>query len=317
MKPIIFGRNVQGASHKRTETECQDSYKKIEMDGDAVVLSVADGHGSKTCLYSKTGSNIAVNVFCKEMENLYGGYHDNLEALLTFLKRDGDTKIAQQIHAEWKRRVLAIHKKYKRDIPKLENGEINEREIYKLYGTTLLGLMITPLFVFAFQIGDGDITCVDNAGVKQFLISDKILGTETHSLSKIDAWENAITVLYRRESFIQENLLFMLSTDGFSNSYRNEEEFKKTCTDYFEMIKQYGVKEVCNNLKDWLDETSEQGCGDDITLLMAYFADDSNSELMQFDGDKLEPEDASSYDLSDETEDGIDEGTKGSCCSIG
>lgn len=276
MKPIIFGRNVQGASHKRTEIECQDSCKKIEINGDAVALSVADGHGCKTCLYSKTGANMAVSVFCKGMENLYGGYHDNLEALLTFLKRDGDTKIAQQIHAEWKRRVLAIHKKYERDIPKLENGETNEQEIYRLYGTTLLGLMITSLFVFAFQIGDGDITYVDSAGAKQFLISDKILGTETHSLSKIDAWKNAITVLYRREGCIQGNSLFMLSTDGFSNSHRNEEEFKKTCTGYFEMIKLYGVQEVLNNLKDWLDETSGQGCGDDITLLMAYLAGDSN-----------------------------------------
>lgn len=63
----------------------------------------------------------------------------------------------------------------------------------------------------------------------------------------------------------------MLSTDGFANSYKNEAEFKKTCQDYYDMIKQHGPSAVDANLKAWLEETSELGCGDDITLLMAYF----------------------------------------------
>lgn len=37
------------------------------------------------------------------------------------------------------------------------------------------------------------------------------------------------------------------------------------------MIKQHGPSAVDANLKAWLEETSELGCGDDITLLMAYF----------------------------------------------
>ena len=68
MKTIIFGKSVQGASHKRTNTECQDSMKKMRLSDEAVVLTVADGHGSKTCPYSKAGSSIAVNSFCKVMK---------------------------------------------------------------------------------------------------------------------------------------------------------------------------------------------------------------------------------------------------------
>lgn len=56
----------------------------------------------------------------------------------------------------------------------------------------------------------------------------------------------------------------MLSTDGFANSYKNEAEFKKTCQDYYDMIKQHGPSAVDANLKAWLEETSELGCGDDI-----------------------------------------------------
>ena len=60
----------------------------------------------------------------------------------------------------------------------------------------------------------------------------------------------------------------MLSTDGFANSYKNEAEFKKTCQDYYDMIKQHGPSAVDANLKAWLEETSELGCGDDISAML-------------------------------------------------
>ena len=36
MKRIVFGESVQGASHKRVDKECQDSFKKIEFDDGTV-----------------------------------------------------------------------------------------------------------------------------------------------------------------------------------------------------------------------------------------------------------------------------------------
>ena len=62
----------------------------------------------------------------------------------------------------------------------------------------------------------------------------------------------------------------MLSTDGFANSYVSQEEFYKTCREYYEMIGQHGYEAVRDNLEKWLKETSELGCGDDITVVMAY-----------------------------------------------
>ena len=272
MKRIVFGECVQGASHKRADLECQDSYKKIEFDDGTVIMAVADGHGSKSSPYSKTGSTVAVNVFCKVMKNFYNSYADDTEMLLTYLNREGDTKVAQAVDSEWKRRILKVHADRKREVPLNKDGEKDKPEIYKLYGSTLVGLMITPTFLFAFQIGDGDITYVDDGGVDQVLQSDKILGTETHSLCKVDSWKKAISVVRRRNADEILPALFMLSTDGFSNSYKNEQEFIKTCTEYYEMIKEHGANVIDANLKTWLSETSEMGCGDDITVLMAYYA---------------------------------------------
>ena len=288
MKQVVFGRSVQGASHIRSETECQDSYKRTICDDGTIILSVADGHGSKACPYSRTGSRIAVNVFCSILKNLYDGYAGNTEQLLTYLNREGDTRISKAIDAEWKKRVIEAHRKNKREISVLENGMDDLSGIYKQYGTTLLGLLITKSFVFAFQLGDGDICYTNADGVEMVIEPDKILGVETHSLSRENAWEKAITIV--RRISIEDTLpaMFTLSTDGFANSYKNENEFRTTLNDYLAMINEHGVKTIVDNLPAWLSETSSMGCGDDITVLFAYYSSSDDNHEMPADNAESE-----------------------------
>jgi len=271
MNRQIYGVSVQGASHVRNQIPCQDNFKQLQVSDHAVILAVADGHGSTSCPYSKTGSKIAVNVFCAIMEDLLNGFVDNEEQLLTYLNREGELTIAQDIDAEWKRRVWKAHIDNKREKPLDDNGEIDKAAVYKQYGTTLLGLFITERYIFAFQLGDGDMVYVDASGVQPIIEGDKILGTETHSLCKLDAWKKAISMIRMREE-TEAPHLFMISTDGFSNSYRTQEEYFVSCKDYYALILEHGFEAVAGQIKDWLKETSELGSGDDITLALAYFA---------------------------------------------
>lgn len=273
MTRSIFGESVQGASHIRSGKECQDSLKRIEKDEDTVILAVADGHGSDSCPYSKTGSYVAVNVFCKILNDYLDTYAEQPEMLLTFLKREGDTKVAQAIDAEWKRRILKIHTNYKRETTLDAEGIKDKEAIYKLYGSTLIGLVLTKEFLFAFQLGDGDIIKVSESGVENVIEADKILGTETHSLSKLESWKKAITFIKKHDDVQHLPVMYMLSSDGMANSYKNEDEFKKTCNDYYALLKEHGVKAVSGSLKEWLNETSELGCGDDVTALFAYYTE--------------------------------------------
>lgn len=271
MKRMIFGESVQGASHIRNRVVCQDSYKVVKASEEIALIAVADGHGSASCPHSKTGSKIAVNVFCRVMENLLQNFSENMDFLMTYLNREGEIKVAQAIDAEWKRRVWKAHTDNKREKILDENGEIDKAAVYKQYGTTLLGLMITPTFIFAFQLGDGDIVYINEIKIQPVIEGDKILGTETHSLCKTDAWKKAITMIRNREVTEDMPYIYLLSTDGFSNSYRSEADFHITCRDYFNLIQEYGFDAVSSNLKNWLKETSELGCGDDITVVLAYF----------------------------------------------
>ena len=279
MKQVVFGRSVQGASHIRAGTECQDSYKKTICDDGTIILSVADGHGSKACPYSRTGSRIAVNVFCSIMKNLYDGYAEHSEQLVTYLNREGDTRISKAIDAEWKKRVIETHRKNKREIAAMEDGSDDLKRVYKQYGTTLLGLLITKTFVFALQLGDGDICYANASGLELVLEPEKMLGVETHSLSRDNAWEKAMTVVRRLD--LADNLpaMFVLSSDGFANSYKSEDEFHNTVIDYLKMINEHGAKAVEENLPLWLSETSSMGCGDDITMLIAYFSQDDEQKV--------------------------------------
>ena len=275
MRQIVFGQNVQGASHIRSGTPCQDSYRKKVCDDGAIILAVADGHSSRMCPFSSQGSRIAVNVFCSVIRNLYEGYVGNPEQLLTYLNREGDTRISRAIDTEWKKRIVECHRKHRREISSLENGEEDLTGIYSQYGTTLLGLLITKLFVFAFQLGDGDICYTSGAGLERVIEPEKILGVETHSLSSRNAWEKAVTCV--RRISLEDSLpaMFSLSSDGFANSYGSEEEFRAAIIDYLKMINEHGAEAVEENLPSWLSETSSMGCGDDITMLIAYFAADN------------------------------------------
>lgn len=274
MKRFVFGECVQGFSHIRSGTECQDSLKKLELEDGTIVMAVADGHGSRSCPYSKTGSEIAVTVFCEEIASTYHAYQDAPELLPSYLNREGSIRFAQSVEAEWKKRVLDAHTAMNREMPLSEDGQENYAAVYRMYGSTLLGLLITDTYVFAFQLGDGDITFTDSQGASYVVEGEKLLGVESHSLSSDGAWKKAVSAVRQRNWEELLPVMFMLSTDGFSNSFASDDSFIENCSAYFSMILEHGADAVAENLNAWLAETSQLGCGDDTTVLIAYFAPD-------------------------------------------
>ena len=274
MKRYICDGIVKGATHVRNQMPCQDNKKIVEISDKIAIVAVADGHGSAKCPRSDRGSMIAVNSFYKVMKSYlkaYGEEQEGASNLLTFLNREGDMRFAQDVCEEWQARVKQSFYKNKVDGMTDADGNIKWSSVFSLYGTTLLGMLITDSFVFSFQIGDGDISIVTKDEVEPLVEPEKFLGTETHSLARTDAWRKAVSSVHRREMEREESYMYILSTDGFANSYTSDAEYQKTCRDYLQMIQEYGAGTVQLNLKNWLTETSELGCGDDITVVMIYF----------------------------------------------
>lgn len=291
MMQRIIGESIRGYTHIQRNLECQDRKLSRELEDGSLVLSVADGHGSRSCPYSGTGAELAVNTFCKLIDELHSDFQNaedlvdfqnaedrsgfqNAEDLSGFLNHQGGLKFAQTVERAWKEAVQTIHREKGLPMPMTQTGEEDLNALYRLYGTTLLGLLIAPTFVFAFQIGDGDITYVDDGGVQPVVVADKLLGVESHSLCSREAWKKAVSAVHFRPWEQHLPCAFLLSTDGLSNSYADDEAFGQTCAQYFEALKTYGPDTVEENLPEWLSETSRLGCGDDTTLLMAYLAPD-------------------------------------------
>lgn len=297
MMQRIIGESIQGYTHIQRNLECQDRKLYRELEDGSLVLSVADGHGSRSCPYSGTGAELAVNTFCELIEELHSGFQNAGDLLSDYLNHQGSLKFAQTVERDWKEAVQTYHLKVGLPMPMTQTGEEDLNALYRLYGTTLLGLLIAPTFVFAFQIGDGDIIYADDEGVQPVVVADKLLGVESHSLCSREAWKKAVSTVrfqpweqhYFEETYGPDTAVstvrfppweqhlpcaFLLSTDGLSNSYADDEAFGQTCAQYFEALKTYGPDAVEENLPEWLSETSRLGCGDDTTLLMAYLAPD-------------------------------------------
>ncbi len=272
MEYFVFGRSIRGAAHIREGTACQDSCRKTLRGDGSVILAAADGHGSKASPYSRTGSRIAVNVFHRVMGSLCDSFEGKPDKLFSYLSREGESTLSRCVETEWKRRVIKRHRRNKRPFTLGSRGEKDLGALYRQYGTTLLGLMVTPTFLFALQIGDGDICCVRGGRAEKVIVTEKILGVETHSLCRENAWEKIGTVT-RRVRFAQPTL-FTLTTDGFANSYGSEEDFLAAVGDYRRILIDYGPGPVKSHLPVWLRETSDMGCGDDITMLIAYLPGD-------------------------------------------
>jgi hypothetical protein len=64
--------------------------------------------------------------------------------------------------------------------------------------------------------------------------------------------------------------MILLSTDGYANSFQNDTGFLKAARDIWGMLRSEGRDYVQRHLEEWLNQTSEGGSGDDITVGLIF-----------------------------------------------
>lgn len=266
MKTFSMGKSVQGASHVSSSVPCQDAHHIECLADGTIVIAVADGHGSAKCVYSDRGARLAADAFVEVILELIERTTDNREKLIQLFRQAGSTDVAKVVCMRWRKKINYSYKALKARA-KRDGDDIPEFST-ELFGTTLLGLVVAHDFIFAIQIGDGDISFVYESGVERVIEPTKILGTETFSMSNEEPWKYALSYFQRMEFAERVPCMFMISTDGFANSFINDDEYLVSCKDYYDTILEYGDKAVLDNLEEWLCQTSQEGCGDDITLVM-------------------------------------------------
>jgi Protein phosphatase 2C/Right handed beta helix region len=271
----ILGQSVLGASHTRSGLPNQDAilWKQNPKKGVPLILAIADGHGSEKYFRSDTGAQFAVQAAEQEMQNFLRGVATHsistIEDLAEQLPRNIVGRWNELVEEHWIDNPLT--KKEWQWFTKRENvkarKDIGENHTIP-YGTTLLTVVVTETFILYLQLGDGDILTVFTSGkVIAPIPGDKRhLANETTSLCTPDAARNFrshFQKLVRRRP-----ALIMVSTDGYSNCFRDKEGFFKVGLDIWEIIRneESGLKKVEESLEGWLTKATQTGSGDDITL---------------------------------------------------
>ena len=271
----IIGKSVRGASHIRTGLPNQDAIAWIHGKGSTfpLIVAVSDGHGSAKYFRSHIGSQLAVEIALALSEEFLNGQPD-LNNLST-IKRTAEERLPQEMARRWR---VAIEGHVESN--PLAAEELNALEMSagtaareaivanpaQAYGATILTVLVEESFIVYLQLGDGDILLVSEQGeVERPLPKDeRLFANETTSLSSRNAWSD-----FR---FGFQGLagappaLILVSTDGYANSFVNEAAFFKVGKDVLEILLSDGIETVERSLEPWLEEASETGSGDDITL---------------------------------------------------
>ena len=285
-KWAIHGTTVRGTSHTSEHVPNQDSiYWILSTQKDIGILSVADGHGSETYFRSNIGSKIAAKIATQTMFRFFTKNHissTNLSGVRDIIR----FSIPRLLVKNWNNEVgnhISKNPFTTDEVSKFLKGDASAKNKLDThpqiaYGSTLLTAIVTKEYILLFQLGDGNILIVDeyrnvispfekkieNGDEENFIVPLNY----TNSLCMNSSWLKFNVGIY--SSYDLKPNLILLSTDGYYNSFKDEMGFRKIATDYLDIINNYGQQYLRRRLQLLLNETSQKGSGDDITLGYLY-----------------------------------------------
>jgi Protein phosphatase 2C len=236
-------------------------------DESPLILAVADGHGSRPHPRSHLGARYAVVQFAALAEEFTGYCRtlgprepESLRKLMAYAQQD----LPRRIVANWTRQALGHWDRY---ADPSEEAQLTERQKLRLYGTTLVGAVLTPHLFAAWQIGDGDLTVIeyDGAVSRPLAPTEPDIGDETESLCEPDAWRQVR--VHWAPVFEPDRMprLISLSTDGLSKSFASDDGFTTFVSGVDQRIAAEGAEAVRDSLPGWLTQAAGHS-GDDTTF---------------------------------------------------
>ncbi|MFK4065626.1 protein phosphatase 2C domain-containing protein [Streptomyces sp. NPDC029674] len=263
---------VKGVAKKYS----QDRGAALPVAGDrAVVLAVADGHGSAAHFRSDLGARWAVEEFtaCAEAFAREAARVGDDAAGWPALRAEA-RRLPQQVGHRWRERAVL----YDTNSPahgarpltaqdRTGRGDRPGVPDLAAYGSTLIGAVLTEHALFCWQLGDGDIVLVDDRGVPHTPLSTgPDMGDETDSLCEPEPWRKMRSHWQPFTGGAPPCVL--LSTDGLSKSFADHQGFLDFATGLGDRATGQGVAAVQAQLPDWLGRAAKFS-GDDTTLVGA------------------------------------------------
>ncbi|MEX1018261.1 MAG: PP2C family serine/threonine-protein phosphatase [Litorilinea sp.] len=265
-----IGASARGASHVRGDRPNQDALA-WRTHGDAVLLALADGHGSARYIRSHQGAKIAVQVALTQLEQFLQQHHNPAT-----LKRRAEEQLPRTLVRAWQDAVAAqlvrvpLSQAETDTLARImstdEQAALAARP-QRIFGATLLAAIVTPTFGLFLQLGDGDILTVEADGTvaRLPLVEDaRLFANQTTSLAGTRAWQD---MRVHFQPFVRTApALILFATDGYGNSFQDESGLFAAAADLHTLLHSQGRPYIRRHLKSWLVQTSELGSGDDISV---------------------------------------------------
>lgn len=262
---------LEGSVQGVNKTHNQDHY---EVDGlgtaqAPLIMAVADGHGSAAHARSHVGSRFAVSLFVQQARTfaaLAQPRGPERPPSLAWLMHYAEYAFPRQLVTAWREEVLGH---WARTSAPGEPAVPPEDKLL-LYGSTLVGAVLTPRLFAAWQLGDGELTVVDEDGAVSVPLAPREadLGDETESLCSPKAWLRVRTHWAPVTAPSRAPRMIALSTDGLSKSFASDKGFREFMAGLDERLSVDGADRVRTVLPQWL-ATASRHSGDDTTLVAA------------------------------------------------
>ncbi|MFJ3513649.1 PP2C family serine/threonine-protein phosphatase [Streptomyces sp. NPDC090131] len=263
---------IQGSVQGVNKALNQDHYDAVGLGtaGQPLIMAVADGHGSAAHALSHFGSRFAVDLFVQQARLFATLAEPRGEARapsLAWLMNYAQYTLPRQLVNAWQEKALGH---WERTRSRAEPGRPPADRLV-LYGSTLVGAVLTPRVFAAWQLGDGELTVVgDDGRVSAPLAPDEAdLGDETESLCSPQAWLQVRTHWAPVTEPARAPRLVSLSTDGLSKSFASDAGFRQFMAGLDDRLSAEGAERVRAALPQWLTKASQHS-GDDTTLVAAW-----------------------------------------------
>lgn len=287
-----FSETSLGESHKEVQKPCQDfSADYADPESGLYIALVSDGHGGRRYFRSDRGSRFAVEIameaikrFVAQVDHtLFDCQETAVKAQYT-LNKEGNTEknTGQQrnlrqlfasiisqwedtFHTDWAKNPpteIDYAGLSKDHIMKFKNGY----RIETAYGCTLLGVVYTPTYWFAFHLGDGK--CIgfkkeNGEWYEPIPWDDRCFLNGTTSLCDENALDGFRYCYGKRDT---APAAVFIGSDGMDDSYVPISNLAAWYEVVLRSFVKNGYDATREEIKSFLPQLSKQGSKDDMSL---------------------------------------------------
>jgi hypothetical protein len=264
----VSAATQKGASHTTSGAPNQDAHSWRVLEGGCVAVAIADGHGHWRHYRADRGSRFAVESACASATEL----RSQFEALSTNEEAEAfaTATLVPAIVNRWNAAVLFDWNTTPLSVSEEALRSASRDDTYVAYGSTLLLAFLSPRWVLAVQIGDGDVVALQPDGGVILPVPDdpSLVGSYTTSLCQAAAATAfRVGLIDRSRTPI---LGLVLASDGYANAQASDPWQPAVGRDIVRWLRLHGPRWVAEQLPEWVSRcASSDGSGDDTTVVLA------------------------------------------------